>query len=839
MKDQCIEAVTRAAGRALTQVEIKGIEDRIRGNLRQLAVKDRTAFLGMSDAQRLQEAAKMASEQMIADAVKKKERVAKQIQVHDTLDNYLKSREAAGESGIKALRRTLVFSPDGKGHIESVESKSQGVFLDAMANLTDLFEQGKGAFFGLMQDRAGVEAVIRELHGETTGVAGAKDAAKSFRDTAEALRKQFNDAGGQIGHLEDWAMPQTHDQSAVFKAGKDAWVAKIFAKLDRDRYVNEDGTMMNDQQMVSFLNNAWESIAWGGINKIEPGKIGGTGMRANQGKESRQIHFKDADSYIAYQQDFGNRSMYDTMVSHIKSLSKDIALVEKMGPNPNATFSYFRDAMLKDAVEKQGMNPGKANKAALSAQGLYDFVAGRTPPVADEALAAKFDTLRNWMISSRMGSAVIGSISDEGTMALTARMNNLPVMQMWRNELTAMNLANQAELRQARRAGLAWESAIAGMNRWGQDNLGPTLSAKLASSTIKLSGLAAITDVRKRAFGITMMDAIGKMTREKDSLAALDQHDNRILLSKGITDEHWAVWKAAEPEAWNGTNSTVLTPASIYRVPDEAIAHLGDPVALRRDAAQMLVGAVDEEINMAVITPGLEDRYQLGGSIQRGTWKGELARSVVLFKSFPWAMISRHWARGFAQDTAAGKAAYMATFVGLTSIMGAVALEVNELLAGKDPRNVDPTKPGGIKNGIAAMLKGGGLGLYGDFLFGEATQHQQTGPVAALLGPVAGLVESTMGLTQGNLIKHAQGKKTNAAADAVNFVKSNTPFANLWYAKAALDHMIFQRLQEEFNPGYGARTMQRAQQQFGQQYYWQPGTPAPQRAPQLGRAVGQ
>jgi hypothetical protein len=838
MKEQCIEAVTRAAGRALSAAEIKGIEDRIRGNLRQLAIKDRAKFLGMSEAQRLQEAARLAADQMVADAVLKKERVAKQIQVHDVIDNYLQSRVNAGEDGIKALRRTLVFSPDGKGRIESVESKTQGVFLDAMRNLTDMFEQGKGAFFGLLQDRAGVEAIVRELHGEDTGVPGAKESAKAFKDTAEALRKQFNDAGGNIGRLEDWGMPQTHDQSAVLKATKEGWIAKVFGKLDRDRYVNEDGSVMTDPQLTDFLGNAWESIAWGGINKIEPGKFQGSGMRANQGAESRQIHFKDADSYIAYQQEFGNRSLYDTIVGHVKSIAKDIALVEKLGPNPNATFAFFRDKMLKESVEK-GMDPGKANKEALTATGLYDFVAGRMAPVADEGLAAKFDTLRNWMIASRMGSAVVGSLSDEGTMALTAKVNNLPVTQLWRNELTAMNLANRTELGQARRAGLAWESAISGMNRWGQDNLGPSMSAKLANTTIRASGLSALTDVRKRAFGITMMDGIGKLTREKETLAALDEHDNRILLSKGITEEHWAVWRAAEPENWNGGNHTVLTPAAVYRVPDEAIAHLGDPAVLRRDAAQMLVGAVDEEINMAVITPGLEDRFQLGGAIQRGTWKGELARSVVLFKSFPWAMISRHWARGLAQDTTSSKAAYIATFVGLTTLMGGVALQINEMLQGKDPRNMDPTEKGGIRTGMAAMLKGGGLGLYGDFLFSEATQHQQNGPVASLLGPVAGLVENVMGLTQGNMVQAGQGKKTNAGAEAVQFVRSNTPFANLWYAKAALDHLIFQQLQEELSAGYNARMQRKALQTTGQSFWWQPGTTAPQRAPDLGATVGQ
>jgi hypothetical protein len=32
-----------------------------------------------------------------------------------------------------------------------------------------------------------------------------------------------------------------------------------------------------------------------------------------------------------------------------------------------------------------------------------------------------------------------------------------------------------------------------------------------------------------------------------------------------------------------------------------------------------------------------------GGGLQRGTWKGELTRSVFLFKSFPISVVMRHW----------------------------------------------------------------------------------------------------------------------------------------------------------------------------------------------------
>ena len=64
------------------------------------------------------------------------------------------------------------------------------------------------------------------------------------------------------------------------------------------------------------------------------------------------------------------------------------------------------------------------------------------------------------------------------------------------------------------------------------------------------------------------------------------------------------------------------------------------------------------------------------------------------------------------------------------------------------------------------------------------------------------------------------------------------PYVNLWYAKAALDHAGMNALQENLSPGYLGRIRKRAQQDWGQQYWWAPGSGGPQRAPDLGAAVG-
>src|SRR3546814_1134537 len=72
------------------------------------------------------------------------------------------------------------------------------------------------------------------------------------------------------------------------------------------------------------------------------------------------------------------------------------------------------------------------------------------------------------MVASRLGSAVITALSDEGTLRLAAHSNNLPQMRLLANELAALNPANAMEKRLANRAGLGLNALAAELNRFGR-----------------------------------------------------------------------------------------------------------------------------------------------------------------------------------------------------------------------------------------------------------------------------------------------------------------------------------------------------------------------------------
>ena len=824
MRQECINAVQQAASRRLTQQEIQNIEDRIYRNMRQLARNDPASWRAMTDAERLRRAGQLAANELTNEAALKKRRVALTIAARQRLDAFIKTYQ--GKDGkLEALNRTIAFHADGKSNFLSVESRGKATRDYALSQIQEAFEAVDPRFFHLFEDEASVRDLVYEMRGQDTGNVRAKKGAKAWAGVTELLRQRFNDAGGDIGYLENWGIPQHHSMEKVGRVSQDKWVSDVIGKLDRKYYIKDDGQLMSDAELTTFLGEAYNTIATGGLNKLSDTGMRISGARSNRGNASRQIHFKDADSYLEYQREYGDRSLWEVMVGHLEGISKDIALVETYGPNPDHVFRSILDEVTSEQATANPQRAGRLDRLSKSTESLYNFISGRTQPVANPHIARWSDNIRNWMVASRLGSALLASFSDLGTMYMSAKVANIPMNRLFMNQLEAMNPANRTELARARRAGLAMESLLGSVNRWAMDNMGPSVSRWAATAVMRASGLTAWTDAHKRAYGVTMMGSLGEVVSRAPDLRSLDDSDFRILKSKGITEQDFSVWKLAQQEDWGNGNTTMLTPESIMRIPDAAVMHLGLPERVRFEAMRRLLAAVSEEVDMAVITPGAREQLLTGGGLQRGTWKGELTRSVFLFKSFPISVVLRHWTRAMGMPSAGGRAAYIAAFLASTTMLGALSQQLNDLASGRNPREMTGKDAG--KFWLGALLKGGGLGLYGDFLLSDHTRYG-SGAMASMLGPVASLVDDVVKLAQGIPLNAVEGKPEQTGGDLVKLGKGLIPGANLWYAKAAIDHMIFNQLQEYFSPGYLRKVEQRSKKQFNQTYWWRPQDVTPQ-----------
>ncbi|MEO6033536.1 MAG: hypothetical protein ABIP61_16870, partial [Burkholderiaceae bacterium] len=732
----------QAFGRKATASEIKAIEERLAGTMRRLAAKDAGAWLATPVADRVQQAARTAAGDVQVEAELKLRRQALQVVALARLQD---ARASFPGTPLEWLDRTVAFEAGAKGSVGSLEYRAKAIQADAVRQLLDTLEATDPRFFGLIEDRAGVRDLVRELFGEKTNNPVAANGAAKYHGVTDPMRERFNRGGGKIGHLEDWGMPHHHSQGRVARAGeatwraglsasdrskavlwdrppppraaRDAWVNDVMSAVDRKRYVHEDGRPFDDAELRAMLGEMHTTIATGGVNKVAPGQYRGSGMQANRGSEARQLHFKSADAFMDYQARYGEKSIYDVLVGHLYSLAREIAAVETFGPNADASFRLLRDQAVAEMTLAQPAEAGQVRKHAQRIEAMYNLATGRTLPVASARMARFFDRLRSALVANRLGAAAITAITDEGTMMRMAAVNHLPQIRLWANELKAFNPTNQQEKRMANRAGLALNTMVESLNRFGDETLGRGWSSKIASATLRASGLNASTEARRRAWGVTMMDTIGWITREHASLAELDSNDHRILLSKGITDTDFEVWRRADLEDWDDGNTTMLTPDAIYRLPDARLADLGDPQALREEATTRLLSVVLEETDMAVIEPGIRERSITGAGAQRGTLTGELQRSAWLFKSFSLAMILKQWNRALSEPTGGRRVRALASLVSSTTLLGMVALQASAIRDGKDP--LDATD---ARTWMAAMLKGGALSIFGDFMFSEQTQ---------------------------------------------------------------------------------------------------------------------
>lgn len=852
MKANCIKSVIQAIGRQATQSELDEIESRLVKHMRLMARNDREAVVSMTPQKRMELAATRAARELVYEKERAVLNTAGNVSAKAKIRDIIKANP---EKATERMIDILAYNSGGSGLL-SLETRSRDISNQALSEMMDAIHAAEPKFLGLFESTEGVEQLFKELHGEDSGNLVAKKGAEQFKAVSESLRQRMNDGGGDIGRLENWTLPNHHSQPKVAAAGMDKWVKDMVGLVDRSKYVMEDGKLFDDNQLTEFLRYSYDSITTGGANKIldaaERGEAvgSGSGSAANRGNASRQIFFKDATAQREYWNSYGDKGLLDIMIGHIHGISRDIALVETLGPNAIANFkSELQYAVAAESKINRGDIAGIKGRAA-KAERMLDIVSGNVNGPANIAFSNIMHGIRS-INTLKLGSAFITSLSDHATSWLTSSHNKIKYSDVVMQE---MNLLKSPEMRDfARRRGLGIDSMLSGLDRMagdgfesysGKAEVFAKYSKKMASAVMKASFLQQATDIRRQAFSLTFQDVLGKLTRQDFSSYAAD--DIAHLTKLGVDEGDWKIWKLAKTEDPRNAGDTMLTTKSITDVsPAQLIAAhpdmfegLDNPdryaASLIRNAATKLLGITQDESRMAVVEPGLRTREAMNFGTQSGTIKGEMLNSFWQFKSFGVAMIYSHLMRAASLPTTAGKAAYVSKMVAATTLAGAASYQLSQLLVGKDPQEMDNGK-----FWMAAFLKGGSFGIYGDFLFNSETKFGDN-IMSVIGGPTGQLLLKPFQIA----MKEAQYQKDMAfgeitkepdtAAAALQWSKQLIPGTTLWYVKGAFDHLIWQDLQEMANPGYLDRMKRRVEKDTGQKFWWEGGEALPDRLPDYG-----
>lgn len=833
---RCISALNKAAGRELSAQEVQDVFDRIhRTTLDIKAGRIPSQPQNLSTPEGLiRHAAELEAANLQAEAKRKIANAQRDIEVRANVQAQLDAMKKGGINDVDAVLRLLVNTPDGRANQFSLESRVKGVSQLLKSRIQDTWTAMDKSFMDYLQRTDKLKLLLEEIRGKDTGDPMAKTGAQAWLKTAEEARTWFNEKGGKIGHLEDWGVPQHHSQELVARAGKDAWSSFVFDHLDRSRYTDLTGRPMSDTEVRAFVEKAWETIATNGATKIEPGRFTGNSSKSNRHAEQRQIHFKDADAMIDYWAKFGERTVPDILMGHMETMARDIAFLEHFGSNPEQTFRLIRDSAEKSAKEAAPTKIDKVDRALHTLDTVFDYASGKTAPTVNRAVSGFFDVMHNLNTAAKLGSAAWASlIGDKVMFEGLSHLNNLPAMQRWWNEIRLLNPANASERRQLRRQALMLDYMTQAMYRFGDEYGKSSFTGKLANGVMKVTGMSAVNEWRRGAWALTAMDTLGHLVSKRD-FSKVGADDMRLLTSYGITESDWKVWKLAKLDDLGHGNDTALTPEAVGRIPDAELKAAGfdNPADARRDATVKLLGALTSESQLAVIEPGWKQRAMMYGGLQRGKIRDELTRSFWQFKAFPIAQFENMMQLGLNRPTMAGKAAFLTAMPVMMTAAGAMLIQVQEMLGGRDPRPMADWK-----FWAAAFLKGGSLGLYGDFLFSGGQTRYGSGPLEVLAGPTIGLMADVLNLAAKAKQDAEKGELDKTAGRAVTLAKGLVPGQNMWMTKAATDHLIFQNIQEALNPGYLSAVRSRTEREYGNEWWWEPGETMPARLPNLGAAL--
>lgn len=644
----------------------------------------------------------------------------------------------------------------------------------------------------------------------------------------ETMRERFNRSGGDIGKLDDWGLPQAHSLEKIVKAGKQAWVEQAERLIDTSKYVHEDGTYYSQQEIRELLEYSFDTLSTNGANKTEIGRqsFGGNSKVTSRHSESRVLHFKDAEAWLEYQADFGGMPFVDLVEAHINGLSKDIALVENLGSNPKNAMRILMDAADKKDREK-GLISSNENKTIKRAQVMFDeFMGGNSPQ--SEVLANLGLAYRSMNVASMLGGTTLASVTDQAMIKKTASIHGIAYLKTFGELLTQLNPKNKEDRELAHSLGLATEEMLGSIARWSDDGLTSVhgksqtlarVSSGIASQVMRISGLNALTAASKVGFTKMLMEKYGRLSRTK-SWQDLGEIDRELLEKTGLSERAWEVMRLADPVIDRKGNQ-LMSARSIYEIPDDKLTAFGDPKQVKDEIATQFQAHLLDEQGMAVVEAGLRERTFMSAGQRKGTVTGEIFKSMLQFKSFPAAFLMRHGSRALSMEKGTSKAAYGASIFAMTTLLGALVVQLKELANGNDPQTMwDSEDPQKTMNFLTrSAVQGGGLSILGDILVaGTDTSGRSTSDF--LVGPFGSDAKAVLGLTVGNLTQYYEGKDTNAPNEAFKLVKNKIPAQNLWYTKAATNRLVFDELQDIVAPGYREKLLRKAEREQGRTRWW-------------------
>ena len=644
-----------------------------------------------------------------------------------------------------------------------------------------------------------------------------------YREDSRNTRNRF---GAWIRDLTGYITRQQHDFMKIRAAGDKEWKDFVRQRIDVER------SLKPGQNLEEFLDFVYADLAAGRhLSAVDDEAAAYTapGSLARRASQSRVIYFKDADAEFDYLTEFGVGKLNEAILGDLSRAAQQAGLMRVLGPNPGYTLKAVMAEVEAGLVRTPELR-GEFADTRDTAEGLLSMLDG-TANVPGKAMAARVGSnVRVVQAMAKLGGAVISAVTDLPVYASQIKYQGRGGLFSGIAEGIGGLLQGRAKGERKRILGMidtVADNLVGSVaTRFDSDDLMSAGSADLMRLFFRLNGLQWWTDTLRESMELGTANWLGSL--RDTSFDGLDANAKRLFDQYGITAPEWDVIRqgvidAADkrtyvvPEQINQLDIEVFRNylSKIGREPTDAAA-----ATARRDLADRLRNFIIDQAMTAVIEPDIRSRYFWVRGLRPGTFWGEAARFIAQFKGFPTALTRQVfgreiYGRGYGSLSeylkyGKGDMLGLAQMILMMTAFGYIAMSAKDLLKGKTPR--DPENP---QTWLAAMLQGGALGIYGDFLLGQSNRYGRN-IIDTLAGPTFGVIGDLDELRQRAM------RGDDVAASAFRILIANTPFMNLFYSRIVLDYLVLYQIQEALNPGYLRRMERQVEREQEQEFLLAP-----------------
>lgn len=630
--------------------------------------------------------------------------------------------------------------------------------------------------------------------------------------------------------------------------------ASIAEDLNPDAKLQINDALANPADPAEqMLFDVWWNVVHGKIDRMsgadDLADFRPPPSKARSVSRSRVLHFRDAQAWTTYNDAYGSGSLFSSQMSGLSRAAMNTALLHRLGPAPEAMWARKKADLMGQA---RAAGDSKAAKAIMAKARDHEFeeITGALSSPESLRLAQVGKAIRIQQALAKLGGMALSSMSDTALAAQTMKRAGSTFLDGYRAALGGILRLGSEEAKEAADlldvASRGMAASIAG--RFMTTDGANGIMGGLQRTFYKVNAFEFIqTGVREGA----AQAASRLIARQAERpYAALQAGFREMLERYGIDDTAWELGRnghlnphkaspgyqglrqrADADMAGDEPGRRYWTFEALDGISDKDLiawsgADASNPDAARRarnDLGVKYRAMVQGLLDDALTEPRARERIGLTAGLKPGTGWGEAMRIVTQFQSFNRAILSRHLlpaARGYGGHS---RVSLLGHLIVATTLLGYLQIQAKQIAAGREPRGFTD-EDGEFQGGklfAASLLAGGGLGIYGDFLFGEANRNGLGFTIGSLFGPAVSEVERFITIGR-KAVSGDPDQVDDLPGDLVRGAKANIPFANLFYTRTALDYAIWYQLQEAAKPGSVATYERNVERRENTKFFFSP-----------------